>query len=125
MSTDTIPADSTIATVWPLLTPQSKYVRGVLADMRRCRDKLGSALVRIGVTGTGQKPYYRIFSISEDGDQQVFGSFYDNREPLENGFAETSNWSVSAMTLSELEDFFCGADWLHRQTSTLNSSQSQ
>jgi hypothetical protein len=106
MAADKIPQDSTIATVWTRLTYQRRYVAGVLVAMRKCLSSHGNASVRIGITGSGQKPYYRIFATSDDGVEEIFGSYYDNHEPLENAFAQTYNWSRASMTFKELEDFF-------------------
>ncbi len=106
MAADKIPVDSTIESVWTRLTHQRKYVSGVLSAMRRCRAEHGEASVRIGITGSGQKPYYRVFCPKVDCGETIFGSFYDNHDPLENAFAQTYNWSVCSMTFAELEDFY-------------------
>ena len=101
----TIPPDSTIRTVWPGLTHQRPYASGVLHKMRQCNAKQGPSSVRIGVTGSGQKPYYRIFYL-EEGRPVVFGSFQDNHNPLEADFADTTPWSSQAMTFDELLNFY-------------------
>jgi hypothetical protein len=102
-----IPPDSTIKTIWPHLTHQNPYVSGVLHKMRKCNAEQGRASVKIGVGGTGQKPNYKIFSLSpEDNHEIVFGSFHDNHEPLEAGTAETTSWSAQSMTFDELLNFY-------------------
>jgi hypothetical protein len=106
---DKIPADSTIETVWPHLTNQKPYVSGALHKLRQCNGMHGNASVRIGVTGTGQRPYYRITYTLSDGDEQIFGSFYDNHDPLGNGFVETSNWSSRSMLFDEVLHFYADA----------------
>ncbi len=106
MVADKIPSDSTIESVWTRLTHPRKYVSGVLAAMRKYRDEGGNISVRIGITGSGQKPYYRVFRQVDDGDDVIFGSYYDNHEPLENGFAQTFNWSVNATSFEDLENFY-------------------
>lgn len=98
--------DSTIRTVWPYLAHPKEYVSGVLHKMRQCNSAEGNSSVVIGVTGTGQKPYYRINFFDSKGYEQIFGSFYDNHEPLEFGFAVTSNWSTQAMSFNELLNFY-------------------
>lgn len=104
-----LPSDATIQTVWPHLTHQKAYVSGALHKMRNCREAHGKTFVRIGVTGTGQKPYYRVFYLSADGQEQIFGSFYDNHDELENGHAQTHNWSTAAMSIDELLHFYADA----------------
>ena len=102
--------ESTIKTVWPRLARQKQYVSGVLHKMRQCNKERGSSAVKIGITGTGQKPYYRVFSLAPDGGGEViFGSYYDNHDPLESGFAETANWSRLSMSFDELLSFYAAA----------------
>jgi hypothetical protein len=108
MVAERIPDDFTIETVWSGLTHQRPYVSGVLHKMRVCQKAHGNAHVRIGVTGTGQKPYYRVFSIDKEANENIFGSFYDNHDPLENAFVLTANWSSRAMAFKDVEDFFAG-----------------
>lgn len=99
--------NETVATVWPRLTNPREYVSGALQKMRQCNNSLGSSSIRIGITGTGQKPYYRVFRPATDGqDEVIFGSFYDMHDPLENGFVDTDNWSVASMTFDELLNFY-------------------
>jgi len=68
-----------------------------------------NASVRIGVTGTGQKPYYRVFLNPSERDDVILGSYYDNHEPLENGFSSTNNWSSRSMSLEKLLAFYADA----------------
>jgi len=108
MPINTIPEDSTIATVWPGLTHRHAYVRGVLDKLRKCKKENGNAAVRIGVTGTGQKPYYRIFYFSDNGGEAVItGSYFDTHAPFdETQVAMTDNWSSQHMDFSEVAEFF-------------------
>jgi hypothetical protein len=77
--------------------------------MRQCNAVHGNASIRIGITGTGQKPYYRVTYLSPTGNEQIFGSFYDNHDPLENGFVETDNWSTEPMAFDEVLNFYADA----------------
>jgi hypothetical protein len=104
-----IAADSTIATVWPTLTHQKAYLSGALHKMRQCNTEHGNARIRIGVTGTGQKPYYRVAFVTPEGHEHVWGSFYDNHDALEEGFAVTSNWSSVTMTFDQVLEFYADA----------------
>jgi hypothetical protein len=106
----TISPDSTVATVWPHLVNQREYVSGLLYKMRQCRAAHGNSFVKLGVTGTGQRPYYRVFYVAPGcNDDAIFGSFYDNHDELENGFVETKNWSSSSMSFDEVQDFYAHA----------------
>lgn len=101
-----LPPDSTIATVFPHLVHQLNYVRGVHEAMRQALKVHPNAFVRIGVTGTGQKPYYRVFSRDPSTNHEtIYGSFYDNHDPLEEGFAITNNWSTADMSFEEVTAF--------------------
>ena len=102
-----LPSDATLEWVWPHLAHQTEYVSGLLHKMKQCTKENGTAFVRIGVTGTGQKPYYRIFSRNpESRFEIIYGSFYDNHQELENGFAATNNWSSSNMSVELVEQFY-------------------
>ncbi|MCK1298066.1 hypothetical protein IVB33_10030 [Bradyrhizobium sp. 24] len=102
----TIPEDSTIETVWAKLVYQKDYVSGALQKMRQCTKLHSNSSIKIGVTGTGQRPYYRVTYKSYDGSEQIFGSFYDTHEPLESGFVKSENWSSRSMTFDELLNFY-------------------
>jgi len=95
------------------LADQRGYVSGVLAKMRSCNKAHGTSSVKIGITGTGQQPYYRIFS-SEDGDvenEKIYGSFYDYHKPFDDiyDFKQSDNWSNLSMTFDELLNFYADA----------------
>jgi hypothetical protein len=102
-----LPKDATVETVWPTLTHQRDYVGGILHKMRQCLREHGNAYVSIGITGSGQKPYYRItFQVPSYEVPQIFGSYYDNHDPLEIAFADTSNWSLASLSYDSLLDLF-------------------
>ncbi|WP_244480968.1 hypothetical protein [Methylobacterium sp. Leaf102] len=97
-----IAPDSTIATVWPHLVHQRSYVAGVLNKVRLCNKEHGNAFVKIGVTGSGQKPCYRVFHLEADGSETIFGSYWDMHDTLENEHALNANWSIAAMSYEEV-----------------------
>src|SRR5450631_1096448 len=102
-------SNATVITVWPNLVHQKIYVSGALQKMRQCNAAHGNSLIRIGILGSGQKPYYRITFLPPSGQELIFGSFYDNHEPLENGFARTGNWSTATIGFDELLNFYADA----------------
>jgi len=91
--------NSTVASVWPHLAHPRQYVAGVRQRMMTCEKAHGNAHVRIGVTGTGQKPCYRIFHLSGQNTEIVYGSYWDNHDPLDNGDAVTLSWSSASMKI--------------------------
>jgi hypothetical protein len=102
-------SNATLIAVWPHLAHQKSYVSGALQKMRQCNSAHGNSQIRIGILGSGQKPYYRITFLSSLGQEEIFGSFYDNHDPLENGFAKTGNWSTVATGFDELLNFYADA----------------
>lgn len=103
-----IPRDSTVATVWPTLTHPEDYLSGVLELAERCRTTHGNAFVRIGITGSGQKPCYRVVWRRDDGTEEIFGSHWDNHQPLDNEKAPGTNWSTRATSCDELRALMLG-----------------
>ena len=100
-----IPSNSTVASVWPHLAHSREYVAGVRQKLMTCEKEHGNAHVRIGVTGTGQKPCYRVFHLTDQNTETVYGSYWDNHDPLDHSDAVTPNWSTASMTFKEIDDF--------------------
>jgi hypothetical protein len=103
---DRLAPDETIETILPHLTDPDGYVRRVFGNMHRhekIRDRLG---VRIGVQGTGQKPYFRIVldavAGQEDRDDQIMGAYYDNGDPLRTSASTNSNWSTATTSYADV-----------------------
>lgn len=60
MHADAIPPDATIVTIMRKLKNPEEYVRPLLGNMHACLKAHGNASVRIGVTGKGITPHYRV-----------------------------------------------------------------
>lgn len=97
-----IASDATIATVWPHLAHQRDYVAGARHKAKQCKDQHGNAFVRIGVTGTGQKPCYRVFYKTPSEGEEIFGSYWDMHDPLDSQHAINTHWSTAAMSFDEV-----------------------
>lgn len=97
-----IASDSTLAMVWPHLTHQRDYVAGVRHKAKQCYGEHGNAFVKIGVTGSGQKPCYRVFYKTKEGTEEIFGSYWDMHAPLDNERALNTSWSTSATSFDEV-----------------------
>ena len=96
--------DATIATVWNSLTHQRDYGTSVFWKMKACAKVHPDTHVRIGVTGSGQKPCYRIFyKCAGDPTECIYGSYWDMGDALSNETAQNENWSTASMSISELE----------------------
>lgn len=75
MTHQTIPNDATLNDVLPTLQKPEEYVRVVLDNLYKCERDHASCNMRIGITGEGKAPYYRIDYIDEDGSEGLYGSF--------------------------------------------------
>ncbi|MFC7699483.1 hypothetical protein ACFQX9_22635 [Bradyrhizobium sp. GCM10028915] len=100
-----IPNDSTVASVWPHLAEQRIYVAGVRHKMLTCQKQHGNAHVRIGITGSGQQPCYRVFYLTPSGTEVIYGSYWDTHDAFENPDAVTNNWSTASMDFDSVDTF--------------------
>ena len=55
-----LPENPTVADVIPTLKKPEEYLRRMLSNMMLCKREHGAACVRIGVTGAGVAPHYRV-----------------------------------------------------------------
>ncbi|WP_262272221.1 hypothetical protein [Microvirga yunnanensis] len=97
-----IPQDATIADVLRLLGDPEEYVRQVLSTFYTMK-KQGEVVVRIGTTGTGLRPSYRIDMASTGEpisafDGQTHRAFTDVKS------IDTENWSSCSMNFVEVRD---------------------
>lgn len=102
--TDTIPVDSTVASVWSKLKNPRQYVAGVRQKMMTCAKQHGNAEVKIGVTGKGYQPCYRITYKVGDAEH-IYGSYWDNHHTLEREDALNQNWAKASMATDEVDSF--------------------
>lgn len=110
-----LPSDVTISEIVGNLKRPDEYVRRVLGNMNTCRTKHGSSLVRLGITGQGITPHYRVepdFDLDRylDDDEFMADHFvaYDgrNHERLDWGCKElrANHWSTRAKSFDEVRD---------------------
>jgi hypothetical protein len=76
MPEPTIANDATISDVVSDLNAPTAYVRGVLEHMWECKQQHGAASVRIGVTGKGRAPHYRIEYPKSPSAASVFAVYH-------------------------------------------------
>lgn len=94
--------DATIADVLPTLQKPEDYVRTILSNLSVCKREHGNALVRIGVTGTGQVPYHKITYVEPDGSEQLFAAF-DGKHRFQGVEVGAAAWSTSGMDFVEVQ----------------------
>ena len=105
------PSD-TLTDILDTLKNPSEYVRGVLGNLMICKKEYGSACVRIGTTGGGISPHYRIEPAAEfsrdDWLDERFWQAYDgrNHKRLDWGFSELrdQHWSPKAMNFDDVQN---------------------
>lgn len=103
-----LPADATITSIARLLGNPEEYVRQTFGHLHRIRrEAKANARLRIGRTGTGDMPNYRIEILAEDatvvGDPQTFRG--DNHQPLfeDNSDLDEPRWSTATSTYAEVQ----------------------
>ena len=94
--------NATIATIWHSLTYPRDYIANVRHKMLTCKNLHGTSFVKIGITGSGQKPCYRITYTGPEGEV-IYGSYWDMHDPLENEHEINGNWSLASMEFSEVD----------------------
>jgi hypothetical protein len=117
MAREKILRDAIVADVASGLDKPSEYVRHILANLWDCKGKHGNATVRIGVTGVGISPHYRIdylCELPEIGKMEVnFGAFDGRNHKVIRVIEEASvakdesvlmkeHWSERSNTLDEI-----------------------
>jgi hypothetical protein len=119
MTTTTLSQDATTADVLATLARPESYVRGMLENMYECKREHGNAVARIGVTGGGVAPNYRIEFEHEEpllgfsGFKVGIVGVFDGRShkiiqwiddiAQEDGIpVRDENWSSRSMSLSDV-----------------------
>lgn len=104
--------DAVIADIVVSLDNPIGYVRGVLGRMFECEKENGSAIVRIGTTGRGKSPHYRVEpelsfdSFNPEARDKHFAAFHGrSHKKLDWGYDELrgEHWSSKEMTLEEVQ----------------------
>jgi hypothetical protein len=105
----TIRSDTTIADVLPTLDKPEHYVRGVLENLYLCKREWPSATVRIGITGRGIVPHYRVEYPAEAAGTPMPGIFdafngRNHKKLADEDVLRDEHWSSRAMTLEQVRD---------------------
>src|SRR5437879_5011039 len=99
MAVPTIDRAATIADVAGHLTKPTEYVRQVLAKMLDCRRDYAEPSVRIGVTGKGRSPHYRI-EYPSDPFPAIFDAFHgaSHKKLVDEDYLRDEHWSRRSMS---------------------------
>lgn len=115
----TLPTNVSIPDVLQTLARPEHYVRGILEILHECRREHGNATVRIGVTGDGIAPHYRIdFRMPENVlgiANGIFGAFdgrshklirwIDDSSQEDGSVLQANHWSTRSMTIDEVATY--------------------
>ena len=118
MARPKLPENATISDVLGLLENAEEFVRGALGNMTAFKKKHGSAFVRIGVTGIGAFPHYRVepagsaddflkdFIAGDKNLERHFTAYHGrNHKQLDWGVAELrgEHWSTGIMNYDAIQ----------------------
>jgi hypothetical protein len=105
---------ATIADIISTLNKPVEYVRGVFGNMVDCKKEHGNAFVRIGKTGRGISPHYRVepelspYAIDDAFDPIVEFTAFDgrNHKKLDWEWPEVRghHWSSETMSYEEVQN---------------------
>ena len=97
-----LPADITLRDIRTRLADDDAYVRRVFGVMHRATRDHGDIAVRLGITGTGKIPNYRIETIGNGKPLFAVDGATHERWPDDYGFAQPGNWSAIATSYAEV-----------------------
>jgi hypothetical protein len=100
-----IAPDSTIADVVDTLIDRENYLRGVVGNLSPRHRQHGSAVVRIGITGEGKAPHYRVETPPDAPGNQPGRTAFNGRNHeilVDDDLMMEQNWSERSMTLAEV-----------------------
>ena len=97
-----IPPDGTLPDVLASVDKPESFVRQMLGVMQNVAKEHGPVVVRLGITGTGRAPNYRLESA--DSREPIMAIDGANHKPWAQGenFAGASNWSTAVMSRDEV-----------------------
>lgn len=97
-----LPRDATIRDVLASLSNPESFVRQVVGVMHEAAREHGEIVVRLGITGTGKAPNYRVESATSGVPLIALDGANHQRWPDGENFSAANNWSSAAMTKDEV-----------------------
>lgn len=97
MHTDAIASDSTLADVTPTLTSPEEFVRRVLGNMHAFRSRGENVVVRLGITGTGRQPNYRLEDELNERGSIAYNGANHLPFPDDEQISSIKTWSTEVM----------------------------
>lgn len=106
MAKNIINPNSTLDDVASRLLKAGEYVLGVFNHMYECRKKMGTSYVRIGVTGEGKVPHYRIEYdvVDQKYPIPIYDAFngWNHEKLVDEDVLRDGNWSTRRMDFDEV-----------------------
>lgn len=107
MKRQQLATDATIHSVRNMLDSEITYVSQVHQAMFERQKEHGPVVVRIGITGTGRRPSYRIETADGTGSPIAFDA--QTQRPFTDVNVNSPwNWSTNAMTFDEVDALLIG-----------------
>ena len=97
-----LPRDSTLRTIVDSLSDPDRFVSKAFGVMHVEAKKHGNVMLRLGITGTGQLPNYRIEDAAGNPIEAFDGNTH-NRWPDGSVFTASETWSRQAISKAEVE----------------------
>ncbi len=126
-----MPPDATLAYVMSTLEKPEDYVCGMLQHLYDCKREHGDASARIGTTGWGASPHYRIeypfqSKVLPRVKVGIFGAFdgrshkliewIDKASQLDGSILRDEHWSTCPMSIDDVTAFLA---YIRRGVATL------
>jgi hypothetical protein len=106
--------NATIEEIIDYLDNPVEYVRGVFGNMHKCKKDHGTAFVKIGTTGSGIAPHYRVepeWQLDDFSRDELFDAHFvayndRNHKALDWGFRElrSEHWSENKMSYDDVRN---------------------
>lgn len=97
-----LPKDVTLRDVLPSLDKPKSFVRQVVGVMHEAAKDHGDIIMRLGVTGTGRAPNYRLESAAGGVPIMALDGANHKRWADGESFSSAPNWSTAVMTKDEV-----------------------
>ncbi len=102
--TNTLPDDATLRDLLATLDNKDAFVSQVFGVAHHASKEHGDIVIRLGVTGTGKVPNYRIEDATSG--MPIIAINGANHQPWPEGeeFSAPNNWSRATMTKAQIEE---------------------
>ncbi len=102
MSGKSLAADATLETVWGSLREPDNFIAGVMMSMSRLRSRGEDVVVRIGITGTGYQPNYRVEDDRREEPNVAYNGANHQPFPDDEQLPTHQTWSSRTMGYGQL-----------------------